>query len=173
MKYLLILLVSLVFSNTSFAADQVPFAGEINSSIKNYNRATPLLATSGALGDGAVAELAEKGITTIINLRTESEGAKEEGELAKKYGITYINIPVSGETITDEKILSELAVALDNIIAPTLLHCASGNRVGSLLTQYYISKGVAIDTAFEKGRTAGMKPTLEDIVREAVTSKTK
>ncbi len=168
MKYLLILLAVLSFSQVSLAADQVPFGSEMKSSIKNYNRATPLLATSGALGEGAIKELSEKGVTTIINLRSREEGALEEGEKVKAAGMTYIHISVGGDTITDEQILSDLTKALDAIKSPTLLHCGSGNRVGAMLARYYLSKGENVDTAFEKGRTAGMKLSLENKVREAL-----
>ena len=156
-------LVFITTSSMAFAADQVPFASDITSVVKNYNRATPLLATSGRLGEGAVKELAQKGITTIIDLRGVEEGSTQEKALAEQNSVTYINIPVNGMTVTDDKILADLTKILDEINTPTLLHCGSGNRVGALLTQYYLNKGQSKDVAFEKGRTAGMKPSLEGI----------
>ncbi len=118
MKYILTFLAVITFSNISFAADQVPFGSDISSYIKNYNRASTLLATSGVLGEDAIIELAEKGIATVINLRTENEGSKEEGVQVEKAGIKYINIPVSADTITDDKILSDFTAAIDNIKEP-------------------------------------------------------
>ncbi len=171
MKYLLILLAVFSFSNTSFAAEKVPFGSEISANIKNYNRATTLLATSGVLTESAITELAEKGITTIINLRTVNEGAQEEGVQVEKAGMKYINIPVSADTITDDKILADITTALDSITSPTLLHCGSGNRVGAILTRYYMSKGVDTAIALEKGRTSGMKPSLEQLINVPTTSK--
>ncbi len=165
MKYLLIVLVCVTFSSAAFAASQVPFSSELSSKVKNYNRATPLLATSGAIDSAAINELAQKGITTIINLRTEGEGALKEQEQVEAAGMVYINIPVNGGSITDEEALVKLTDALDNISSPTLLHCGSGNRVGALLTRYYLVKGEPEEVAFEKGRTAGMKLGLEDKIK--------
>ncbi len=168
MRYILSIFVMVLFLTPSFvlANDQVPFGSEITSSIKNYNRATPLLATSGALNENAIRELAAKGIKTIINLRTVNEGSIEEGKKATKAGIKYINIPISRNNINNDEILAKFTKAMDSIKEPTLLHCGSGNRVGAMLTRYYISKGMDTDTAFEMGRTAGMKPSLEKVINK-------
>jgi protein tyrosine phosphatase (PTP) superfamily phosphohydrolase (DUF442 family) len=48
---------------------------------------------------------------------------------------------------------------------PVLVHCSSGNRVGALWTTYRLSKDINPKIAFEEGRTAGMKPLLEEKVR--------
>ena len=72
MKYIVTLLyVFVIISSPASATDlQVPFGSELQNLIKNYNRATPTLATSGTISAGAVKELAEKGFATVIDLRS-------------------------------------------------------------------------------------------------------
>jgi uncharacterized protein (TIGR01244 family) len=166
MKYIFTLLYTLVLiSPAASAADiQVPFGNEMQSPIKNYNRATPTLATSGTIGTGGVKELAEKGFATIIDLRTENEGTAEEKKNVESAGMSYINIPVTGAGI-NHKQLAVFTRAIEKAQTPVLVHCASGNRVGALWTTYRLSKGINSETAFEEGRTAGMKPFLEEKVR--------
>ena len=164
MKYSFALPCFLIFISPTFADIQVPFGNGIKSSIKNYNRATPTLATSGTIGKGGVKELAEKGFATIIDLRTENEGIAEEKKNAKLAGINYINIPVTGAGINDKQ-LATFTKMIESVQRPVLVHCASGNRVGAIWTTYRLSKGIDPKIAFEEGRTAGMQPFLEEKVR--------
>lgn len=68
MKYIVTLLyVFVIISSPASAADlQVPFGSQLQNLIKNYNRATPTLATSGTISTGAVKELAEKGLLQLL-----------------------------------------------------------------------------------------------------------
>ncbi len=168
MKYIVTLLyVFVIISSPASAADlQVPFGSQLQNLIKNYNRATPTLATSGTISTGAVKELAEKGFATIIDLRTENEGTAEEKKNVESAGMSYINIPVTSAGI-NHKQLAIFTKAIENTQTPILVHCASGNRVGALWTTYRLSKGINSKIAFEEGRTAGMKPFLEEKVRES------
>ena len=166
MKYIFSLLYTLVLISTAAsAADiQVPFGNEMRSPIKNYNRATPTMATSGTIDTGGVNELAEKGFATIIDLRTENEGTAEEKKSVESAGMRYINIPVTGAGINHEQLVAFTRI-IEKAQTPVLVHCASGNRVGALWTTYRLSKGINSEIAFEEGRTAGMKPFLEEKVR--------
>jgi len=166
MKYIVTLLYAFVtISLAASAADmQVPFGSELQNLIKNYNRATPTLATSGTISTGGIKELAEKGFSTIIDLRTENEGTAEEKNNVESAGMSYINIPVTGAGI-NHKQLAVFTKAIESAQAPILVHCASGNRVGALWTTYRLSKGISSKIAFEEGRTAGMKPLLEEKIR--------
>ncbi len=164
MKYLFVLPCFLVLTSPAFADIQVPFGTEIQSPIKNYNRATPTLATSGIIGKGGVKELAKKGFATIIDLRTENEGTAEEKKNVESAGMNYINIPVTGAGINNKQ-LAAFTESIEKAQTPVLVHCASGNRVGALWTTYRLSKGIDSEIAFEEGRTAGMQPFLEEKVK--------
>jgi uncharacterized protein (TIGR01244 family) len=166
MKNIVTLLFVLTFVSPASADFQVPFGNEINSPIKNYNRATPTLATSGTIGEGGVEELAKKGFATIIDLRTKDEGTAHEKKAVEATGMSYINIPVTGAGINNEQ-LAAFSKAFEEAQTPVLVHCASGNRVGALWTTYRLSKNINSKLAFEEGRTAGMKPSMEQKVKES------
>ncbi len=161
--FVAILLISFT-SNDAFATHTVAFAGELKSKIVNYNRATSKLATSGELGEGALEELAEKGIKTIIDLRNGLEqGQEEEKNKAEALGLTYINIPIHASLLKEEQV-EKFIKAMDSAKKPILLHCISGNRAGAMLSIYHIKKGMPIEQALEIGRTAGMTASVESIV---------
>lgn len=160
-----LLIMTLLLAVVSYASTQVPFGNEIKS-VKNYNRATTQLATSGSLGEGSAQELAQHGFKTIIDLRTEAEGTSSEKTAAESAGMTYINIPVTGAGIDAEQ-LATFIKAFEQATTHILLHCASGNRAGAMWTTYRLYQGIPAEIAFEEGRTAGMQTSLEEKVRSA------
>ena len=54
-------------------AAEAPFGGAVSPIIINYNRAAPYVGTAGLLGEGGVAEAAQLGFKTIIDLRSPAE----------------------------------------------------------------------------------------------------
>jgi uncharacterized protein (TIGR01244 family) len=155
----IIILSSFLLAGTAYATNQAPFGNQV-SAIKNYNRATSQIATSGVIGENGAETLAEKGFKTIIDLRTQREGANDEKLAVETAAMRYINIPVTGEGI-NEKQLATFTEAIENTEMPTLVHCASGNRAGAMWAAYRISKGVSPEIALEEGRAAGMQLELE------------
>ena len=158
-----LLVMTALLAIISHASTQVPFGNEIKT-VKNYNRATTQLATSGSLNEGSVQELAQHGFKTIIDLRTEAEGTASEKTAVESAGMTYINIPVTGAGVDAEQ-LATFINAFEQAATPVLLHCASGNRAGAMWTTYRLHKGIAADIAFGEGRTAGMQPSLEEKIK--------
>lgn len=160
-----LLILTFLYAMVSLASSQVPFGNEIKT-VKNYNRATTLLATSGSLSEVSTQELAQHGFKTIIDLRTEAEGTSSEKTAVESVGMTYINIPVTGAGIDAEQ-LATFIKAFEQAATPILLHCASGNRAGAMWTTYRLHQDVPAEIAFEEGRTAGMQPSLEEKVKSA------
>jgi uncharacterized protein (TIGR01244 family) len=110
------------------------------------------------------------GYKTIINLRPKGEfKAWDEAALAEQLGINYIVIPVDGEA----DITSENALRLDQALqatahSPTIVHCASGNRVGALFALRAQLQGSDPKTALAIGREAGLSslaPLLEKLLQ--------
>ena len=107
-----------------------------------------------------------QGITTVINLRpdTELEGRDEASEVASA-GMAYRQFDVSGAKDITVANAARLQRLIDEAPGPVLVHCASGNRVGALLTLMSVENGVPVEDALELGRQAGMT-RLEAPVRE-------
>ena len=112
-----------------------------------------------------IRELADRGVTLVINCRTGAEQASagfSESALAAKLGLKYIEIPLGGNEGYDPADVQALAAALDQHQAgEVLLHCASGGRATQLYTAYLVnSKGLSLEDAQQRLRDLGLiKPT--------------
>ncbi|MCC6916250.1 protein tyrosine phosphatase family protein [Nitrosomonas sp.] len=144
--------------------DQVPYATQVNN-LMRYYRATPNIATSGALSQDSIQELAKHSFQTVIDLRNESEGTPAEKKAVEAALMTYINIPVSGDGVNESQ-LAAFKQALEQASPPILVHCATGNRAGAMWTVYRLNEGIAPDIAFKEGRTAGMNAGMEEKIRK-------
>ncbi len=109
-----------------------------------------------------------RGIRTVINLRApEEEPGRDEAAEVRAAGMRYLDIPVAHA----DGINLDNARLLHAALAPThgggvLVHCASGNRAGSLLALEQADfDGLAPQSALELGRRAGvtkMEPVLKN-----------
>jgi uncharacterized protein (TIGR01244 family) len=140
------------------------------SSIPNECRPESDCLTGGQPSESQLAEVAEAGFRTVINLRGLGEpGTDVEPHILAKSGVKYIHIPISGPgEITREK-AQLLSDALETAARPVMVHCASGNRVGALyaLKAFHLD-GHSIDDALEAGRRWGMT-RMEPMVRQLLS----
>ena len=132
----------------------------------DFAQPQPGLHTGGQPLQEDLARLQTEGVRTVIDLRgTQEERGYDEAVEARRLGMTYIALPISGKddvTPANAKALGELLRAQDGDV---LLHCASGNRVGALLAMDAVARGVPREEALELGRKAGLK-SLEPVVVE-------
>ena len=105
--------------------------------------------TAGQPKDTAYEKLAANGFRTVLNLRTDKEGAdlNHERDLIQKAGMKYINIPVVSSDPKPEQVDEFLKVVKDKTNYPVLIHCASANRVGAFWMIYRV---VELDWSEEK-----------------------
>lgn len=166
MKYSIILmaLVAILFTSTTQASGRVPFGHQVIA-VQNYHRATEKIALSGMISEGGVPALAATGFKTIIDLRTKNEGVMEEKALVDIAGMMYVNIPTTVAGITKEQVIAFTKV-IESAQAPILIHCGSGNRASAMWASYRITKGVDPEVAIEEARKTGLRPPLEEKLRE-------
>jgi len=113
----------------------------------------------------------ELGYKTILNLRAEGEaGVNDERALVETLGMRYEWIPITADSITDEKVQKFAAIVDAPRNRPVFVHCASSNRVGALWAIYYgTKKGLPVEEALKKGADAGLKnPTLTETARRYI-----
>lgn len=146
-------------------AAEVPFGDKMGAEVANYNRLRPHLATGGSIDLAEIPSLKEKGFRTIIDLRTPEEGTEEERKAVEAAGMTYVNLPIAKGAPSDAQIARLGELIEDSNAAPLLLHCASGNRVGTAWAIYRVRKGIPLEIAIEEGRTTGMGASREAQVR--------
>jgi uncharacterized protein (TIGR01244 family) len=132
----------------------------------------PGLLASGQPSPEDLVELATRGVRTVINLRAMDEPLEyDEPGAVERLGLRYVSIPVAGpQDITIERVARfsrELSAAAR--LGGTLVHCASGNRVGALvaLDQGLVQRAPG-DRALAMGRAAGLAG-LEPLVRELLS----
>lgn len=137
--------------------------------IRNARTPREGLLTGGQPTEEQLAELADAGYRTLVNLRTtgENEISDREAELAKELGMRYVQLPVAGAEGLTEDNARDLAELLDDESGyPMVVHCGSGNRVGALfaLEAFHVD-GERPETALRIGKDAGLT-RLEPVVRE-------
>ncbi|MXS86413.1 hypothetical protein ABO04_11080 [Nitrosomonas sp. HPC101] len=154
----------LLLTSGAFAKEQVPYATQVTD-LMRYYRATPNIATSGALAQDSIRELAKHSFNTVIDLRVESEGTPSEKKAVEAAGMTYINIPVTNDGVNESQ-LTAFKRALEQASPPILIHCATGNRAGAMWTAYRLNEGVSPEIAFKEGRAAGMSASMGERIRK-------
>ncbi len=159
------LLLASAFLATSLSAEEQTWPA-----LPNLHVLSPTLITSGQPKADDFAALKAAGVTTIINLRPESEHADfNEAQLVQQLGLRYIHIPVAGAGDISAENAARLDAELKKLSGKTLVHCASSNRVGALFALAAAARGDTPEQAISAGRSAGMK-SLERVVREKLAA---
>jgi uncharacterized protein (TIGR01244 family) len=126
------------------------------------------LATGGQPDPAAWQVLAERGVATVINLRTPAEmGERDEAAEVRAAGMRYVSLPVQGAAGITMENARKLQDLLRGATGPVLIHCASGNRVGALIALGAADAGATAEDAIAKGRVAGLT-SAEARVREVL-----
>lgn len=118
----------------------------------------PDLFTAGQPSAQQLRDAAGNGVTTIIDLRRADEDrGYDEAALAEQLGLRYVRLPIAGAGDITEANARTLDRLLKQDGGKTLLHCASSNRAGALLSLIDARiNGASVDNALKLGRDAGM-----------------
>lgn len=126
--------------------------------IPGLRQPRPGLYTGGQPQADAWQGMAGRGVRTVINLRPDAEmGGRDEAAEVRAAGMVYHQIPVAGAADITAENAARLWTLLEDADGPVLVHCASGNRVGALLSIAAARQGgMDAETALAFGRAAGM-----------------
>jgi len=123
------------------------------------NGAEPLpgVTTAGQPDEAALQKVADAGYVAVIDLRgiDEDRGYDEKGAV-EALGMNYISLPITGADAITYENASLLDETLSGIDGPVLLHCASSNRVGALLSLREHMHGASPEEALSLGTEAGL-----------------
>lgn len=136
--------------------------------LPNWRQAAEQHWIAGQPAAGAITHLPKYGIETVINIRPDVEAPLLAAE-AEAAGINYFTLPISGaEDLTPSRVhaFHTLLEQPDN--GNTLIHCASGNRVGAMMAMRAAwVQGASEQGALEVGRHYGLT-SLENAVIERI-----
>jgi uncharacterized protein (TIGR01244 family) len=110
----------------------------------------------------AVRRLHDRGVTTVVNLRTPPEMAKvgfDEAALVRSLGMKYVYLPVRGtpELPYSPQTVVAFSRALEEAHGAVLLHCTVAWRASHLWTAYLIKdRGMSPDSALAQGRAINL-----------------
>ena len=148
-------LLAAAFAATTPLLAEIPAAVD-PAEIPNYRVIRPGLAFAGQPAPETLKRLGDMGFRTVINLRTEQEGAAEEGHVVRALGLDYVWVPVTSGTFSLEDVERVERVLDDPKTGPVLLHCASGNRVAAVWGVVRARDGRTPDEVEADARAAGL-----------------
>ncbi len=136
--------------------------------LPNLMTPEPGYASGGQPSADQLKTAAKAGLGRIINLRPSGEDAGyDEAATAAALGLNYTVLGVSGpQDLTPDKARQFDALLAEHSGTPTLIHCASGNRVGALMAlRAAWLQGKTTDEALDIGRRWGLTK-MEATVRQ-------
>lgn len=105
--------------------------------------------------------LKASGVKTIINLRADEEIDANEATFARKNGLKYINIGMTGvKGPTEGQIKQFLKITQDPDLRPVYVHCQYGrDRTGAMVGLYRLyESGWGFDQAYQEMLDNGFRP---------------
>ncbi|WP_298574402.1 sulfur transferase domain-containing protein [uncultured Luteimonas sp.] len=136
------------------------------SPLTRFHTPSPGLHTGGRITADDLPALRAAGITRVIDLTRDAETpAFDEATAVRAAGLAYDNLPISGATDLNRQSVAAFDQLLRGTQGPTLVHCASGNRVGALaaLRAAWL-QGADEEAAIAEGQRWGLR-SLEGEVR--------
>ncbi|MBY8966027.1 sulfur transferase domain-containing protein [Algiphilus sp.] len=135
--------------------------------LPNEMRASDSMLSAGQPDGMQFRRAAEAGVQHVINLRPLQEQGEDESTLVEELGMRYHHLPIAGPQDLNPDTVRMLDGLLAEIgEAPTLFHCASGNRVGAMLAlRAAWHQGMESEAALAYGRQTGLTK-MEPMVRE-------
>ena len=119
----------------------------------------PNVITGGQPTAAQLAALKAAGGGIVLDIRDPMEPRPiDEPAEVKAQGLEYVNIPISGGSLSDEKLERILAVLRGAGEQQVFFHCGSGNRVGGAMIPFLmLDQGMTEDDAVEQAMRMGLR----------------
>ena len=107
--------------------------------VTNANQASPTVITGGQPSAAHFRALKAAGVEVVLDIRDPMEPRGfDQQALMEELGLDYRNIVVTDAHLSDTTLDAITEVMRKSEGKPTLVHCASGNRVGGALIPWLI-----------------------------------
>ncbi len=156
----------LMLASLSAAGEEAPMPEQLDAEgFRDVLARTGDLYIAGQPEEAALAAMRERGVTTVINLRTSAEMDNrdivpfDEAAAVAALGMNYVHIPSGGEeTPYAPAQLDAFAAALADADGPVLLHCTVAWRASHLWTAYLVRhRGMSLEQALEHGHAINFR----------------
>jgi uncharacterized protein (TIGR01244 family) len=151
---------ALLFSAPAFAQQAVTFPEKLTTpGFQGVIADAGNVYVAGQPTEAALRDLAAKGVTTIVNLRTQREMDNrqqvpyDEAALAKELGLTYVHVPLGGpDTPYTPEAVETVRAAINSAKGEVLLHCTVGWRASHMWAAYLVKdRNMSLDEAVKAG----------------------
>jgi len=134
----------------------------ISSEVGNFQVVSSGLWRGALPSQKAIQKLAKSGVKTIVDLRYKSGACQREAEVAKQYGVNYVNIPLGFEHPSLGAVAKFLAIVSKPSNQPVFVHCRQGaDRTGTLCGVFRILHDHwSFKEAYHEMRSHHFKPFL-------------
>ncbi len=169
MRRVLLTILVMALTGAAGASDKceiqagVPFAGEFENPLANYNRASDRLATAGELTTADIEQLWGMGFDVIVDVRpAEPATIAKERELVEAQGLAYYHWPYQDDGVAEADLAAFNALMADPQALRILIHCKRGSRAGGFLASYYVAEGADVEQALVAARASGLNKAMEE-----------
>jgi len=161
MRHTVLALTACLLATPAFAQDAIKFPEKLDAKAAGYQMAYSDVGpvyVAGQPSEQAIRDLKDKGVKTIINLRTQPEMDNrravpfDEAALTKELGINYVHVPLGGaDTPYTPEALDKVADAIAKADGDVLLHCTVGWRASHMWAAYLVKyKGLSEEEAIRQ-----------------------
>ena len=129
-------------------------------SARNFLWVNQEFCTAGQPTHQDLIRLKQKGVQSVLNLRTTAEdpGVAKEGAAVQALGLKYFHLPVDSNHLTPKLGDEFLRIVSDESNRPLFIHCASANRVGAFwILHRVVHHGWSLAEAEEEARKIGLR----------------
>lgn len=131
--------------------------------IENLERVDERVWRGAAPTPEGYAGLAERGVSTVVDLRAE-DGAAAEGDYVELLGMHYVHIPVRDGQAPTQREVGRFLAAVRSRGGTVFVHCGAGvGRTGTMAAAYLVATGQAdAEEALRRNLAVG-PPSLEQV----------
>ena len=129
--------------------------------LPNFHQVDAKLYRGGQPTSDGLKKLADMGIKTVVNLRGEGEGVRQEEQQARALGLRFFHVPLERMGRPRESDMKRILSVLDTSEnQPVFVHCAKGvDRTGTVVAIYRITHdGWTSEQAKKEANRYGMHP---------------
>jgi tyrosine-protein phosphatase SIW14 len=159
------LLTLLILTLTGVPAGAQPGQVIPKKDVPNFGKVVNNIYRGAAPTKDGLKKLKEMGVKTVIDLRIEKKGQKEEELAVKQLGLNRIRIPMGREAPTKAQIATFMKAMENAGNSPVFVHCQHGaDRTGAMIGIYRVTKqGWTFDQTWKEMRKYGFKTFLSEL----------